>query len=111
MQKKTLGILTAAAIALGTAGFATSASAATPAAGLTTPVATKTADANVQTVHHYYRDSHFYRRCNRLRFKGWTQRRRWARRAYRNEGCGNRYYHRRYYPYYYGPRFRIQLGF
>ena len=109
MQKKTLGILTAAAIAIGAAGFATSASAATPAAGLTTPVATKTADANVQTVGYYYHGSYRYqRRCRFLRFKGWTEGYPWARRAYYRNGC-----HRGYYPYrrYYGPRFRIHLGF
>ena len=107
MQKKTLGILTAVAIAIGAAGFATSASAATPAAGLTTPVATKTADANVQTVHHYPGRYRFHRRCRSLRYRGWTLGYPWARRAYYRSGCARRYYRRHYY----GPRVRIQLGF
>ena len=109
MQKKSLSLLTAAAITLGAAGFATSASAAVPAAGLTTA----TADAiktgrNVQTVGYYYYGSYKHRRrCRWLYRKGFVYGYYWARRAYYRQ-CN-----RRYYPYapYYGPRIGIHLGF
>ena len=110
MQKKTLGILTAAAIAIGTAGFATSASAAVPAAGLNTVTAdaVKT-DRNVQTVGHgIYRD-YYYRPNRRCYFAGY--RRVW----YAYHGWVMKPVYRCHGPYhngrYYGPRVRIRLGY
>ena len=112
MQKKALGILAAAAIAIGAAGFATSASAAVPAAGLNTVTtdAAKT-DRNVQTVD-YYR-YYYYRPNRRCFFAGY--RRIWhpyqgyvMKPVYR---CHGAYYRPYYGRPYYGPRVRIRLGY